>query len=109
MIEIHQSTFNPDELGWEVILSVVELLKSRTPWTPPYQELLDADERLFQSVVEGDDTNDTLDRWRGAEEEWRDLGASFGIAVYDDGEAGWTYVGTEEEINEFLEKQDADF
>lgn len=106
MIEIHQSNYNPDELAWEVITAVVELLRVHSRWDPEYDKLYEYDRGLFERVANGDDTNLSRDLWLGAEDEWRSMGASFGISVYDDGEAGWTYVGTEEEVGEFLDAQE---
>lgn len=107
MIEIHQSNYNPDELAWEVIDSIADLLKGGAAlWSADFDRLLESDRKLFEKVANGDDSNSTRDQWLGAEDEWRSMGASFGISVYDDGDAGWTYVGTEEEVGEFLDAQE---
>jgi hypothetical protein len=97
MSEIHQSVYNPDELSWEVISEIHDQLVAIDPLIPD-EEIFEEDRTLFERVAAGDDTNATRDKWLGAEDDWRKTGQTYGIQVYDDGEAGWTYVGTEEEI-----------
>lgn len=107
MIEIHQSNYNPDELAWEVIESIIDLARNSGYRLSGKEGVTyDEDRALFERVANGDDSNETRDRWLGVEDYWQAWGRDRSIEVHDDGEAGWTYVGTSDEIEEFLNKQE---
>lgn len=90
--EIHQQAYNNDELIAETISAIAAHIQADYDWTPQLERQLAAD-------------LDTCDRWAndiaGEDEvqpgdilaDWEGIGASYGIVVIQDGDAGWTYVG----------------
>jgi hypothetical protein len=111
MREIWQGGYNPDELAWEVIEEIVGQV--RATWAlDGEREALFAEDRAAFDRYAADDTGQAYadePGMREREEDWRNWAWGKGIQVYDDGEAGWTYIGTTDEIEEFRDKQDADF
>ena len=101
MREIHQASYNTDQLSMEVIDAIADLLKEKGAWsdglmnqfTNDYIEFLNHEK---YGVTQEDVPMDEI------EDGWKDLAAEYDIEVYDDGEAGWTYVGSSEEIHNLL-------
>lgn len=108
MIEIHQSIYNSDELAWEVINAIADEIRAIDEWTDALAAQFAQDYAVFRKYAADDSAQTYADEpgMREIEDDWHRLGAACGIVVYDDGEAGWTYVGTEGEIEEFLKDQD---
>lgn len=90
--EIHQSSYNVDDLIAETISAIAAHIQADYDWTDKLQRQFDADiETCFRwsTDIAGEDEvqpGDILTDWEG-------IGASYGIVVIQDGEAGWTYVG----------------
>lgn len=91
--EIHQSSYNVDDLIAETISAIAAHIQADYEWTPELQEQFDQDIAMCERWS-NDTQNDAIDSYPGdILIAWEDIASKFGISVIEDGEAGWTYVG----------------
>lgn len=106
--EIHQSSYNVDNLIRETINAIAAHIEADYEWDGKLQEMLETDLAIIDRWAT--DTMDVdLDTMPSdILEDWVRIGNGLGIVVIEDGEAGWTYVGydSDEFIRNYWEGDD---
>lgn len=108
--EFRQADYNPDELAMEVIEEIVGRVTAGFALDGERAKLLAADRAAFKRYAaagSGPAFADSPDLPE-AERDWRDWGENKGVVVWDDGYAGYTYVGTVAERDAYFEEEEED-
>lgn len=92
LVEIRQADQNTDALHGEVLSGIRACIEFTGEWTEELENRYNEDSAVIESAARYlSNPEDESPQW--IEDEWRGIAMSFGISVFDDGEAGWTYVG----------------
>jgi hypothetical protein len=92
LVEIRQANYNPTELHSEVVRAIRTCIQFTNEWTEELDNRFNEDMAVTDRAI-GWLSNEDDESPQWIEDEWRGIAMSFGISVFDDGEAGWTYVG----------------
>lgn len=92
LVEIRQADQNTDALHGEVLKGIRACIEFTGDWTEELSNRYAEDLSVIENAALYLSSPEDESPW-WIEDEWRGIAMSFGISVFDDEMAGWTYVG----------------